>query len=199
MAPMTEDSSALPAIRVGDAEREITARQLRLAVEYGQLTLVELDKRLIAVYRAETVRDLVAVTADLPVAAAAREPLELETSSGAHRKAGQWIVPSQISATTGSGVITIDFTEALCPHAEVAVRVQVGSGVVKLIVPRGWRVDFDRVKIGSGSAANRANEPMLPGSPVLRVEGRVKSGAVKAEYPRPPRRSFWAWLLRRPR
>ncbi|MEU7629907.1 DUF1707 domain-containing protein [Nocardia sp. NPDC049220] len=42
-------SKALPAIRIGDADREIAARQLQLVVEGGRLDLMELDRRLVAV------------------------------------------------------------------------------------------------------------------------------------------------------
>ncbi|MFI6363057.1 DUF1707 domain-containing protein [Nocardia sp. NPDC050630] len=196
---MTDAPDNLPAVRVGDIDREVVAKQLQLAVDEGQLDLLELDKRLVAVYSAQTAQELVAITADLPVIAAAREPIELRTSSGARAKVGAWIVPAEITAECSSGSIKIDFTQALCPHREVVVHVAVGSGRVQLIVPRGWRVDLDRVQASSGTVKNKATEGSLPGSPLLRVDGAIGSGAVVAKYPRPPRRSFLAWLLRRPR
>jgi hypothetical protein len=33
----------------------------------------------------------------------------------------------------------------------------------------------------------------------IRVSGKVGNGSVRARPPRPPRRTFWQWLLRRPR
>ena len=43
-----------------------------------------------------------------------------------------------------------------------------------------------------------AIEAVAAGDGALRIEvtGRVRSGHLKA---RPPRRTFWQWLLRRPR
>ncbi|MEV4237925.1 MULTISPECIES: DUF1707 domain-containing protein [unclassified Nocardia] len=196
---MTDAPENLPAVRVGDIDREVAAKQLQLAVDEGQLDLLELDKRLVAVYSAQTTQELLAITADLPVIAAAREPIELRTGSGARVKDGAWIVPAEITAECSSGGIKIDFTQAMCPHREVAVHVAVGSGTVQLIVPRGWRVDLDRVQAKSGTIKNKVTEGSLPGSPLLRVDGEIGSGAVVAKYPRPARRSLLAWLLRRPR
>ena len=55
----------LPATRVGDADREAAAEQLRTAVADGRLELAELDERLTAAYSARTRAELAAVTADL--------------------------------------------------------------------------------------------------------------------------------------
>ncbi|WP_433729222.1 DUF1707 domain-containing protein [Nocardia sp. CA-129566] len=199
MTDVPDNLPVVPAVRVGDTDREVAARQLQLAVDEGQLDLLELDKRLVAVYSAQTTTELVAITADLPVVAAAREPIELRTGSGARVKDGEWIVSADITAECSSGGITIDFTRALCPHREVVVHASVGSGTVALIVPRGWRVDLDRVQTKSGTIKNKVTEGALPGSPLIRVDGEIGSGTVVAKYPRPPRRSLLAWLLRRPR
>ncbi|MBB5913837.1 hypothetical protein BJY24_002704 [Nocardia transvalensis] len=202
MTDAEDQRAAPPAVRIADAERETVARQLQLAVQQGQLDLAEVDRRLAAVYSVGTPGELTALTADLPVAAAAREPLELRTGSGSLSKNGSWMVPAEITAETGSGSIRLDFTEAMCPHAEVTVHVSVRAGSVRLIVPRGWQVDLDRVRIGSGSVKNAVTEPPLPGYPRIKIDGQIGAGSVRAMYPqppRPPRRSFWAWLLRRPR
>ena len=57
-------------IRVGDAERDATATQLREHYATGRLTLDELNERLDQTFRASTGADLKAVTRDLPAAAA---------------------------------------------------------------------------------------------------------------------------------
>ncbi|MEU0500257.1 DUF1707 domain-containing protein [Nocardia sp. NPDC005998] len=199
MTDAQDNLPAVPAVKVGDIDREVAARQLQLAVDEGQLDLIELDKRLVAVYSAQTSTELVAATADLPVVAAAREPIELRTGSGSRVKDGEWIVPAEITAECSSGAIKFDFTRALCPHREVAVHISVRSGTVQLIVPRGWRIDLDRVQTKSGAIKNKVTEGGLPGAPLLRVDGEIGSGTVVAKYPRPPRRSLLAWLLRRPR
>ena len=55
-------------IRVGDAEREATASQLREHYADGRLTLDELNERLDEAFAAKTRVDLNAVLRDLPVA-----------------------------------------------------------------------------------------------------------------------------------
>jgi len=55
-------------IRVGDAEREAVASQLRDHYADGRLTLDELNQRLDQVFAAKTRADLNTVTRDLPVA-----------------------------------------------------------------------------------------------------------------------------------
>ena len=55
-----------PDIRVGDAEREAVAAQLREHYGDGRLTLDELNERLDQTFAAKTNRDLAAVTTDLP-------------------------------------------------------------------------------------------------------------------------------------
>ncbi|MFI6042048.1 DUF1707 domain-containing protein [Nocardia sp. NPDC051321] len=196
MTDAQDEPVALPAVRVGAADREIAVRRLHIAVTEGRLDVLELDRRLVQAYSARTSAELVAVTADLPTS---NEPVELRTKSGSRDKRGQWIVPTELIAECGSGSIIFDFTQALCPHNEIALHASVGSGTIKLIVPRGWRADVDRVRTKSGSVSNRATEPPLPGAPVLRVDGKVGSGSISVRYPRRPRRSFLGWLLRRPR
>lgn len=71
---MTDAPDNLPAVRVGDIDREVAAKQLQLAVDEG-LDLLDQDKRLVAVYSAQTAQELVAITADMPAIAAAYEPI----------------------------------------------------------------------------------------------------------------------------
>jgi hypothetical protein len=54
-------------IRVGDAEREVVATQLREHYADGRLTLDELNERLDQAFAAKTRTDLGAVTRDLPM------------------------------------------------------------------------------------------------------------------------------------
>lgn len=190
-----------PALRIADADRDAAAELLREAVAVGRLELAELDDRLAAVYAAKTRGDLEPLTADLVAEPAALRPavetppLVLETKSGSLSRKGYWLVPEQITAECASGSIKLDFTAAECPHREVTVEADVKSGSVVLVVPHGWWVNLDNTTVASGTVANKVKGPPAPGAPVLRVSGEVKSGTIKARH---PRRSFWAWLLRRP-
>lgn len=192
MNELEKRTGAAPAPRIGDPERAVAARRLQQAVDEGRLDLLELDQRLVALYSARTKAELAAVTADLPIAAA--EPIELRVESGSQAKRGHWTVPETITAHCASGRIVLDFTAAECAHQEVTVRAEVDSGSVLLVVPYGWQVNLDRVRVQSGTAADKVHGPHLPGAPAIRVEGTARSGSIKARY---PRRSFWGWLLRR--
>lgn len=55
-----------PSLRIGDAERESVAAELREHYALGRLTLDEFSQRLDAVLAAKTQRDLQRITSDLP-------------------------------------------------------------------------------------------------------------------------------------
>lgn len=55
-----------PSLRIGDAERESAAAELREHYAHGRLTLDEFSQRLDAVFAARTQRDLQRITSDLP-------------------------------------------------------------------------------------------------------------------------------------
>jgi hypothetical protein len=81
-------------IRVGDAEREAVASQLRDHYADGRLTLEELNERLDQVFAAKTRADLNVLTRDLPVA----PRLVTGTPSGARA-----LGPGPSGARSGSG------------------------------------------------------------------------------------------------
>ena len=71
------------------------------------------------------------------------------------------------------------------------------SGSLTIITRPGIAVDTDDVAIGSGHVKVRAPWGVqVPVRLQINVSGRVGSGHIVA---RPPRRSFWDWLRRRPR
>jgi hypothetical protein len=67
-------------IRVGDAEREATASQLRDHYADGRLTLDELNERLDQTFAAKTRADLNAITRDLPMTARPMAPVATGSS-----------------------------------------------------------------------------------------------------------------------
>jgi hypothetical protein len=128
-------------------------------------------------------------------AAQPKDLVRIETHSGAARRDGPWVVPQAMDVHVTSGSVTLDFTNAVINVPVLKVRAQVNSGSMTLITKPGIVVDTDDVTIRSGTAKVRA--PWGHDIPVtLRVEvsGSVGSGSLVA---RPPRRTFWQWLLRR--
>lgn len=193
---MTEPQNCpVPSARVSDTERETAAEVLRSATADGRLELSELDERINAAYTARTRTELDAVTADLPTATEPElEPLHLRTNSGSLVKDGHWRVPAEIIVECVSGGIRVDFTQAMCAQPEVTLTATVHSGSVQIVVPHGWLVEQNQAEVHSGGIRNQLRIPPEPGAPILRVSGEVRSGGLVIRH---PRRSFWAWLLRR--
>ncbi|WP_166349631.1 DUF1707 SHOCT-like domain-containing protein [Phytoactinopolyspora limicola] len=195
---MTHPPDPVPerSVRAADADRDAVAEQLQSAVADGRLDLTELDERLAATYAARTRAELDVVTSDLP-APPVRDTgtLTLKTQSGSLRKEGYWVVPALIVAECTSGTIRIDFTQAVCSHQEVTIQAMADAGSIVMTVPPGWGVDMDNASSSSGSLVNRVTQRAEPGAPVLRIVGKVRSGAIRASH---PRRTFRQWLLRRP-
>lgn len=77
---------------------------------------------------------------------------------------------------------------------------EVRSGSLTLITKPGIIVDLNDVGLRSGSVKDRTQwSPEAPAILHVRVSGQVGSGHLTVRPPRPPRRTFWQWLLRRPR
>jgi len=79
----------------------------------------------------------------------------------------------------------------------------VHSGALTLVTKPGIVVDTDDVSVRNGAVNVKA--PWDTTAPVVlrvQVSGTVGSGVIKARPPRlpkRPRRTFWQWLLRRPK
>jgi hypothetical protein len=86
----TEGTMAMGSeIRVGDAEREAAAAQLRDHYADGRLTLEELNERLDQAFAAKTRADLSALTRDLPVTPRPAASLALQPGSSRSRSGGR--------------------------------------------------------------------------------------------------------------
>ena len=64
-----------PSLRIGDAERDAVAAELREHFAHGRLTLEEFNQRIDAVFAAKTQRDLSRLTSDLPHVRSGGAPL----------------------------------------------------------------------------------------------------------------------------
>jgi hypothetical protein len=194
-------------LRASHADRDRVVEVLRVAAGDGRITADELDQRLEVALTAQTLGELALLTTDLPASptqaasVAAGPPKDLvriDCGSSVARRDGQWLVPQRMEIRVTSGVVQLDFTEAIIGSPELHIDADVRSGVLALITKPGIEVDLDDVSTGSGIA--KVERPEGTAVPVLLrvvVAGRVGSGVLKASPPRPPRRTFWQWLLRR--
>jgi hypothetical protein len=192
-------------LRASHEDRDRAVEMLRVAAGDGRLTSDELDERLEQALTARTYGELVAVTRDLPApglapGAPVQEPKELariDCQSGSARRDGRWLVPQRLEVRVTSGTVTLDFTDAVISQPSLLIDAKVRSGSLTLVTKPGVVVDADDVAVSSGSVKVKA--PWGPDVPVIlrvQVSGQVGSGSIKA---RPPRRTFWHWLRRRPR
>ena len=95
------------------------------------------------------------------------------------------------------GTVKLDFTEAMITGPTLQIKAAVRGGSLVLVTKPGIEVDADDVAVRGGSVKVRpdtgSKRPVI-----LRVEvsGEARGGSVVAG---PPRRTFWQWLLRKPR
>ncbi len=192
-------------LRASHQDRDRVVEILRVAAGDGRLTAEELDQRLEAALTARTYAELAVLTTDLPATGAAagvapvepKDMVRIDCGSGHARRDGRWVVPSRMEVRVTSGSVRLDFTEAVITQPTLRIDAEVQSGHLRLVTKPGIVVDADDVGVRSGEVKIR--EPWSHDVPVtLRIElaGQVRSGSISARL---PRRTFWQWLLRRPR
>jgi hypothetical protein len=209
VSPRPDAGAQVDKLRASHEDRDRVIEILRVAAGDGRLTSEELDERLEVAFSARTYGELAALTSDLPVGKQAIAPLDvsqpvapkdvvrLECRSGNVSRVGRWVVPRRIEVRVTSGGCKLDFTDAVIGHRSLQLDAEVRSGSLTVITKPGIAVDTDDVAIGSGHIKVRAPWGAdVPVSLLITVSGRVGSGSIVA---RPPRRSFWDWLRRRPR
>jgi hypothetical protein len=193
-------------LRASHEDRDRVIELLRVAAGDGRLTVEELDQRVEVAFSAKTYGELAVLTADLPASmipaasagpVAPKEVIRIECHSGNAKRDGAWVVPRRVEARVKSGNVVLDFTRAVITHQSIHIDAEVRSGNLTLITKPGIAVDTDDVEVRSGNV--RVKAPWGHDVPVtlqVSVSGKVRSGNLVA---RPPRRSFWQWLLRKPR
>jgi hypothetical protein len=196
-------------LRASYDDRDRVVELLRISAGDGRLTAAELDERLELALTARTYGELAKLVSDLPasesVASApltppqAKEVVRFDCRSGQVQRVGRWVVPQRMEVKVTSGHVKLDFSQAVITHPALRLDIDVRSGHVLLVTRPGIVVDTDEVAISSGHVRVRA--PWEPDAPVLLridVAGKVGSGHFLARPARPPRRTFWAWLTRKP-
>jgi hypothetical protein len=200
--------SAPENLRASHEDRDRVIEALRVAAGDGRLTSEELDQRVEVAFSAKTYGELAVLTADLPAGSQAlasaapaqiapKDVSRIDARSGNAVRNGRWVVPRRLEIRVKSGNVKLDFTEAVVTHSSIQIDAEVRSGNMIIVTRPGVVVDADDVEVRSGNV--RVRQPWntdIPVSLLISVSGRVGSGNLVA---RPPRRSLWAWLLRRPK
>jgi Domain of unknown function (DUF1707) len=192
-------------LRASHADRDRVVEVLRVAAGDGRITADELDQRLEVALTAQTLGELALLTTDLPAhpaAAAAGPPKDLvriDCASGTATRDGEWLVPRRMEIRVTSGSVRLDFSRAAITQPVLDIDVTVRSGALTLLTRPGIEVDLDDVATQGGIARVRPHDgAAVPVILRIVVAGQVGSGTIVARPPRPPRRTFLQWLLRRP-
>jgi hypothetical protein len=199
---MTDDE-----LRAAHEDRDRVVEVLRVAAGDGRLSAEELDQRVERALTARTYGELSALVADLPgarsgqpAAAKPKDVLRIDRYGASATRDGRWVVPQRVEVKVTGGNVTLDFTEAIISLPSLQVSVSLMGGNLTMITRPGIVVDTDDVALVGGNLKAREH-PDAQAPVVLRVElsGQVTGGSIVVRPPRPPRRTFWRWLLRRER
>ena len=200
-------------MRASHEDRDRIVELLRTSAGDGRISIEELDERVEAALTARTYGELEALILDLPTAPGAaaavtlavtpakpKELVRIECGSSSTKRDGGWAVPQRMEIRIRSGSVTLDFTQAQITWPTLQIDAEVHSGSLRLLTKPGIVVDTDDVSVRNGAVTVRV--PWGAGVPAtfrIDLSGKVGSGSISARPPRPPRRSFRDWLLRRPR
>jgi hypothetical protein len=203
----SDEMRLAPELRASHEDRDRVVELLQTAAGDGRLTAEELDERLEVALTARTHSELAVLTADLPAvpgegaisgpAPEAKDLVRINCRSGNAKRDGAWVVPQRLEVKVISGSVKLDLTHAVITRSTLQIDAEVRSGNLTLITKPGIAIDTDDVTIRSGEV--KVREPWGSSVPVslrVTVAGTVGSGSIKA---RPQYRSFWQWLLRRPK
>lgn len=193
-------------MRASHEDRDRVVDALRTAAADGRLTAEELDERLETALSARTLGDLAGLTDDLPNAGGLLLPRDAEVKdlvrikqvhSSAVERSGRWVVPRRMEIAPKWTAVTLDFTRAVITQPVLHVDLQMKGSDLTIITRPGVEVDTDDLQLVHSRVARRTAPGEADAPAVLRVQlvGKKAHGSVIV---RPPRRTFWQWLLRKP-
>lgn len=175
-------------LRVSDAEREHVVSVLQKAIGRGMLDLDEFTRRTDIALASRTRGELNAVLVDLPGITHADSgpvkttPTEFRNTMSSTKRDGRWTVPASMRVYNRLGSTELDFTEAVIPHAEVRVEIDLAGGSVDLLLPDTATVDADDVRVTAGNVTNKASSGS--GRPHFVLTGTVTAGALTLRKPK---------------
>jgi len=190
-------SSAAPAIRASDRERDAATHRLQDAFAEGRLDDDEFDVRMRGALSARTRADLDGLLADLPAAgpagghaavvrnSAGRGPGRLNIAfKSSVRRSGRWRVPDRHTSIVykGSGWLDLRAAELTAPVTTMLAVAY--KSRITILVPPGVRVEAG----GFGADTDTDTDPaaVVPAdAPVLHVRGFSYKGTVEVRS-RPP-------------
>ena len=139
----------LPGLRASHADRDRVVDALRVAGGDGRLSAEELDTRLESALSARTLGELAELTADLPVAPAAKDSdvLVIEQHGGRYVREGYWPVPARIELRTRECRVILDFTRAAITSNVLRIEMDMVHGKLLIISSPGNVINTDGLNL----------------------------------------------------
>lgn len=181
-------------LRASDQDRHRIAEQLHAAAAEGRIDLDELGDRLETLYAARTYGELVPLTRDLPVAAAARPvartapdgsdgpAVSIAIMSGSNRS-GEWVVPAQHTALALMGGVELDLRHARFAGDDITITAVAIMGGIEITVPEHLNVEVSGFGLMGGFDGRGAGA--RPGGPRVRINGFALMGGVEVKRAKP--------------
>jgi len=178
---MTMESLNVNDQRIGDVERNRSIALLTHACSDGRLTLDEFSERVNQVLASRTRNDLTAVTRDLslPAIPNSRPPTRWTVAIlGSFNRNGYWRIGEGTSTIALLGSCTLDLRRATILTNEIVINAWGILGSVKIIVPKGTQVEHTGPTILGSQNCRLKDDEVLPGSPIVRIQGLALLGSV---------------------
>jgi hypothetical protein len=205
-----DDDDMVPGddLRATHQDRDRTVEVLRVAAGDGRLTMEELAEPGGCCLDGTHLGELAALVSDLPAAPESpagvprvkpKDVVRIDCHAGTARRDGRWMVPRRMQVQVTSGSVTLDFTEAVTWWPSLELDAEVSGGSLRLVTRPGILVITDDLAIrGSSVKVHAPPGPDVPVSFRIDVAGTIAGGSFTARPARPPRRTLWQWLRRRP-
>ena len=172
---MTDPDDSL---RVSDAERDATLRQLGDHAAVGRLTLDELEQRSGQALAAKTRGELATLTSDLPqeggqaqpASAPAKKPVRWMVAilAGSHRR-GRFRAVGSINAIAIMGGDEIDLREAEIEGGELTLNLVAIMGGANIYIPDSVEVEVGGFSLLGGNTEVGSERNPRPGAPLIRI------------------------------
>ncbi|MFI7054585.1 DUF1707 domain-containing protein [Streptosporangium canum] len=175
-------------VRVSDGDRDRVVQRIQWAFTEGRLASEELDERLERALTAISDGDLMAAVAGLPDDRM-EDVLQLESTSGRIRRAGEWVVPRVLRIDSKYGGVLLDLSQTVVDYPEIEIELQLQYGSATIVLPSGATANADGARTKWGDVTCKVPGRARPGRLHVRVTGELTYGRLRIRYPRKWRKS----------
>ncbi len=178
-------SNDRPNLRASDEDRNRIVDTLRVAAGDGRLSADELDSRLEIALSAQTLGELAALAADLPVASAAKDVIVVKQHGGTYVKEGRWLVPERIELRTQECKVTLDFTRAVITSRVLRIDTNMVHGKLSIISSPGIVIDTDGLTLTYSKLKLHSKNPTSDTRLSIELVGSLLHAKVIEQRSRP--------------